>query len=66
MTAYAVGDPDPTPDFGEHQQGCYQRHDIWVCTWPVGHEGPHVAGDGENICAVWEPSASAPSPQAQP
>lgn len=48
---YKVGDPDPTPN-----------NDPWcnadgpeglTCTWAPGHEGPHVAGDFDEIVAVW-------------
>lgn len=51
---YAVGDPDPTPDYPTRAP-CHRGHpDSFVCTWEKGHHGPHVAGDGETIVEVWD------------
>ena len=50
----SVGDPDPTPNdtvdvCPSRQPGVYR----YLCTWPVGHAGDHVAGTGDEIAAVW-------------
>lgn len=63
---YKVGDPDPTPDgLGangpsgycaaetDSKHSKYGSHVTYGCTWPDGHEGNHVAGDGDTILAVW-------------
>lgn len=52
---YRVGDPDPTPDVSADDAGTCEASDGsgYVCTWDAGHDGPHVAGDGAGICAVW-------------
>lgn len=57
--AYKVGDPDPTPSFDAVNEsfcdaGTKEGVQFWACTWAPNHSGtPHVAGDGEIICAVW-------------
>lgn len=56
-TTYQVGDPDPTPYLKRGFCGDDQVSDFesrFCCTWPEGHDGPHVAGNGETIVAVWE------------
>lgn len=57
MTEPRVGAPDRTGLITE--EWCYAttpgRHagHRFMCTMPDGHDGPHVAGDGEHIVAVW-------------
>lgn len=50
MTTYRVGDPDPTPNPGGD---CPAANGAFLCTWPTGHDGPHVAGTRDEIAAVW-------------
>jgi len=54
---YRVGEEDPNRD---GDRGCDESfyneygHTKWVCTMDEEHDGPHVAGDGYIIRAVWE------------
>lgn len=49
-----AGDPDPTPDMPvDDYCGTLGPHEHRSCTWPVGHEGPHVAGNGQIVMEVW-------------
>jgi hypothetical protein len=48
-----VGDPDPTAYLSEARDVCPIRDGAWWCTREDGHPGLHVAGDGEEVCAVW-------------
>ena len=48
VTTPRVGAPDPTPD-GD----CPASQGHYKCTWDRGHLGPHVAGTGEMVVAVW-------------
>lgn len=49
------GDPDPTPDYpdggfcGAQKPGGGSQ----TCTWPAGHDGAHVAGNGAIAVEVW-------------
>ena len=48
-----VGGPDITPDdTGPHGE-CPARLGGWMCTWGALHSGPHAAGTGETIVAMW-------------
>jgi hypothetical protein len=48
------GDPDPTPLLAvDDYDCCMGRNGGWGCTRPEGHSGQHVAGDGDEVCAVW-------------
>lgn len=48
---YKVGADDPTRAVdGETCDAV--GGDFW-CTWQKGHAGDHVAGDGDEVCAVW-------------
>ena len=51
---YRVMDPDPTPNGLTVAESC-QAYDPsgFVCTWPRGHDGDHVAGGGGIVCATW-------------
>jgi hypothetical protein len=53
---YKAGDPDPTPESWP-KDWCHAEDGPTgsVCTWPNGwkHPGVHVAGDSEEIVAVW-------------
>ena len=33
--------------------GCAAQRRVWYCTMRKGHQGPHVADDGLDVCAVW-------------
>ena len=51
---YKVGDPDPThADSPFGTKLCEGTMNAFWCTWLPNHTGPHVAGDGDVICAVW-------------
>lgn len=56
-TVYRVGGPDPTADPTE---GCMAGHlgvgtaTGYLCSRPALHPGPHIAGNGETILAVWD------------
>lgn len=49
------GDPDPTPEYpeggfcGARMPGGGSQ----MCTWPDGHDGAHVAGNGTIAVEVW-------------
>lgn len=50
-----VGDPDLTPSFYPEDE-CQEEIPIdpkYICTLRKGHEGPHVAGTGREVVAVW-------------
>lgn len=54
---YHEGDHDPTPDSTNGDFFCgftfSGSHEAHVqCTWPPGHEGQHVAGDGDYVVGV--------------
>jgi hypothetical protein len=62
-------DPDPTPHGSNNfaHGVCGERSNdkwVWVCTWDrSNHPAWHVAGDGDEVCAVWpvadhEPAAA--------
>lgn len=52
MSEYQVGDPDPTvPD--SNFLYCPAESNGYSCTRSTEHDGPHIAGDGIQICAVW-------------
>jgi len=54
MTEWKVGDPDPTPPPRVARYcGEATPDEVFVCTWPAGHTGQHVAGTGKTIAAVW-------------
>lgn len=46
-----VGDPDPLPA-GDYEC-CPDRSGPWHCTRYNRHPGNHIAGDGDEVCAVW-------------
>lgn len=53
---YKADDPDPTPELAKYEDYCRARgreHGS-SCTWQAGHDGPHVAGNGEIIIETWE------------
>lgn len=56
-SGYRVGEEDPNQD-GDRDcdEYFYDLHgrSKWVCTMDEEHDGPHVAGDGYTIVAVWE------------
>jgi hypothetical protein len=49
------GDPDPT--FGEVDEiefvCCPAMTGEYYCTRYQGHPGNHIAGDGDQVCAIW-------------
>lgn len=47
-----VGDPDPTPIL-EEEDCCLADDGRWYCTRQLHHRGHHIAGDGDEVCAVW-------------
>lgn len=49
------GDPDPTPDYPEGGFCGAQKPGggSQTCTWPAGHDGAHVAGNGTIAVEVW-------------
>ena len=49
------GDPDPTPDYpeGGFCGAVKPGGGSQTCTWPAGHEGAHVAGNGTIAVEVW-------------
>jgi hypothetical protein len=49
-TTYEVGDSDPTVNT---DGTCGASHATYLCTWSTGHDGPHVAGTGVTVAAVW-------------
>lgn len=52
---YSLGDKDPTPnDSDGYQERCAQpcAPGGW-CTWPVDHDGQHVAGDGLVVVGIF-------------
>lgn len=51
---YSVGNPDPTPE-GDHEvcESVDPVSDQYLCTWPKGHDGQHVAGNSYSVTAVW-------------
>jgi hypothetical protein len=51
-TSYQVGDPDPTA--GPDPADCLATDGNYICTWSRDHDGPHIAGTGEIIAAVWD------------
>lgn len=34
--------------------GCQADDGRFICTRPLGHEGPHVADDGFSVVSVWK------------
>lgn len=54
-----VGDPDPTASDIPAGEWCNATTSSpvatmpWICTQRPGHEGTHIAGDGDLVCAVW-------------
>lgn len=50
-----AGDLDPTPDLSNPDDYCatLSPQERRSCTWPVGHEGVHVAGNGFIAIEVW-------------
>lgn len=60
MTDYKVGDPDPTADVAEDDFCESRSPEGLVCTRPIEHTPPHVAGDLVSIVAVWGESGEAP------
>ena len=56
---FFVGHADPTPTAKSENAYCdeiYVAHNepTYRCTWPKNHGSyPHVAGNGDRICAVW-------------
>lgn len=49
-----VGDPDPSSLLGDDYDCCLARLAAWSCTRTEGHSGQHIAGDGDEVCAVWK------------
>lgn len=47
-----VGDPDPTTTT-EDDDCCDAESGAWSCTRVADHPGNHIAGDGDEVCAVW-------------
>lgn len=49
------GDADPTPDYPEGGFCGAQKPGggSQACTWPAGHDGAHVAGNGTIAVEVW-------------
>lgn len=52
---WKVGEPDPTPSQDNTFVRCQATSGItgYVCGWPAGHDGVHVASDGERIIDVF-------------
>lgn len=50
----SIGDPDPSVLLGEDYDCCLERSGPWSCTRSEGHSGQHIAGDGDEVCAVWK------------
>lgn len=52
------GDPDPTDPTVPDEDRCPEfwwakvRH-LVLCSRADGHDGPHIAGDGATVLAVW-------------
>lgn len=53
LPTYKVGESDPTPDDDEPWCEAASPSQKFSCTWPAGHHGQHVAGDGARVCEVW-------------
>lgn len=51
------GDPDPTGIGIPEELLCPRMYedgqDEFFCTREAGHDGRHVAGDGDEVLAVW-------------
>lgn len=62
---YAVGDTDPTP--GPWVSGVFcgktwhEDADLWTCTRRAEHDGWHIAGDGDEVCALLAPEDVQPA-----
>jgi len=48
-----TGDEDPTLE-NDDSDVCSQFNGNWLCTRLKDHPGQHIAGDGFEVCAVWE------------
>ena len=53
-----VGDPDFTDHQLPDELLCPDVHDLGarqlvMCTRVAGHDGPHIAGNGVEVLAVW-------------
>lgn len=54
MAVYKRGDVDPSPELDRDEWcGALSPDLTFVCTWPHGHMGQHVAGTGEVVAAAW-------------
>ena len=53
MEDYEEGDPDPTLAYGDDYPCCRATNGLWLCTRLSGHSGQHIAGDGVEVCDVW-------------
>lgn len=48
-----LGDDDPTVNLPDDRDVCAARDGSWYCTRERSHPGSHIAGDGDEVCAVW-------------
>lgn len=50
----STGDADPTADLDEDRDVCSATNGSWLCTRESSHPGNHIAGDGDEVCDVWQ------------